>query len=262
MVYVRCLLRLAGGVALAGVLLSGAYGQEGIRVAADASLKGVMPELVAAFEGEGGETVRASFASSAYLSAEIAAGAPYTVFLAAGASGVERLVEAEVADNTGEVFAGARLVMYVRRGAPIRAGAGTAGLADALRGQRLGHVAMADPAVSEYGRRSRDILQAAGLWAEIRGHMRMADHVAHAARMVSGGPAQAALLPAPMAGGAEMGRHGRATQLPAGTHEPVALHAALLVDGDDHPAAAFRDFLRTERAQAVLERHGFLLPPL
>lgn len=259
---VRWLRRLVAGVMLTSMLVPGVHGQEGIRVAADASLKRVMPELIAAFEGEGGETVRASFASSAYLAAEIAAGAPYTVFLAAGDSGIERLVENDLLDATGEVFAGARLVTYVRQGAPIRIGDGVAGLADALRGQRLGDVAVADPATSEYGRRSRDILQAAGLWAELQDHLLLADHVAHAARMVAGGPAQMALLPAPVAGDAAMARRGQATELPADTHDPVPLRVVVLVDGDDHPAAAFRDFLRTEQAQAILEGQDFLLPPL
>lgn len=254
--------RLALAVALAGVSLSAvAETAPGIRVAAAASLKAVMPELVAAFESQGGAPVRASFDASGRLAGQIRAGAPYTLFLAAGAAPVERLVDAGVIDATGDPWARGGIAFAGRRGAPVRVDEALDGLRDAVAARRLGRVTIPDPGVSAYGRAARRALQQAGLWAGLGEHLHTARHAAAAVRAVRRGPAQAGFVPLALARSPGMERDVTVAPLAGALRVPVEHYAVALVGSSDSPTAAFRAFLAGDEAAAILERYGLETAP-
>lgn len=253
--------QLITGVLLLVLMSPGVRSQDELRIAADASLAYTMTDLAAAFERDGGAPVRVSLGSSAELGRQIAAGAPYTLFLSADQGVVEGLIEDGVLEGMGEVYARSSLALQMGRGAPVRAGAGLDGLAEALRGRRLGGVVMVDPAVSAHGRATRESLRGAGLWADVQDHLSFTRNAAQAARRVDGGPAQVAILPRPLTVRRAIESGGATAVIPAELHEPVEHVSVVLTGGDDSPAAAFQAFLQGEEGQAVLEEYGFVVPP-
>ena len=249
------------GIAVALAASSSASGQQRARVAADAAMQSVIPELVAAFEETQGGGVGVDLAAAGYMTERLVGGAPYDLALVAGDRVPDTLVAQEVSGNRGTVVARTRLALYVRRGSPITAGQGLEGLADALEGNRLGRVAMPRPAVSPHGRAARSALRQAGLWQPLVSRLAFAPSASAALRRASGGPAQAALVPLPLTQAGDLARHGSVNEVDPATYEPVTLRAVVLVEDDAHPAAAFAEFLQGDTAQEILSDYAFETPP-
>lgn len=256
--------RLRLAVAMVVVALAAAaqaQQQPVVRIATDAALGDAMTDLAAAFERNGGATVHVSLGNSRELGRQIAAGAPYTLFLTADQGVIEDLIEAAEVDDTGEVFARSALVLYVRRGAPMRAEGGLEGLGEAMERRRLGRVAMPDPSVSPHGRAARESLFEVGLWADLQAHLSLTRTAVQARRRVDGGPAQAAILPVSLTRRYAFDGGGDTVELPGELHAPVEYMSVVLEDADDSPAQAFHEFLLEGEGREILEHYGFALPP-
>lgn len=243
------------------VLLTPVQAQQRARVAADSAMQAVIPELVAAFEEAEGASVGVDMAAAGYMTERLVGGAPYDLALVAGERLPDTLVEQEVSGDRGTVVARTRLALYVRRGSPITAGEGLAGLAEALEGSRLGRVAMPRPAVSPHGRAARGALRQAGLWQPMVSRLAFAPSASAALRRATGGPAQAALVPLPLTQAGDLASHGSVTELDPASHDPVTLRAVVLIDDDARPAAAFAEFLQGDAAREILADHAFETPP-
>ncbi len=230
------------------------------RIATDAALGDAMTDLAAAFERNGGAPVHVSLANSRELGRQIAAGAPYNLFLSADQQVIEDLIEAGEVENPGEVFARSGLVLYVRRGAPMRAGDGLEGLGEAME-RRLGRVVMPDPAVSSHGRAARESLLEVGLWADLQTHLSLTRNAVQARRRVDGGPAQAAILPVSLTRRYAFDAGGDTIDLPGELHAAVEYFSVVLDDDDDSPAQAFQEFLLEGEGREILEHYGLDLPP-
>lgn len=255
-------IRLVVAVLLAALVTAvQAQQQPGVRIAADAALGDAMTDLAAAFEADGGAPVRVSLGNTRALGRQIAAGAPYTVFLSADQDVIDELVEAGELDDRGEVYARSGLALHVRRGAPVRAEDGLAGLGEAMERRRLGRVAMPDPALSPHGRAARESLRELGLWADLQDHISLTRNAVQARRRVDGGPAQAAILPVPLTRRYAFATGGDTVEVPGTLHRPVEHVSVVLEGGEDAPAQAFHAFLQDQEARDILEQYGMELPP-
>ena len=243
------------------VVAAHAQQQPVVRVAADAAMGDAMTDLAAAFERDGGAPVHVSLGNSRQLGRQIAAGAPYTLFLSADQGVIEDLIEAGEVEDLGELFARSGLVLHVRRGAPMRAEDGLEGLGEAMERRRLGRVVMPDPAVSSHGRAARESLLEAGLWADLQTHISLTRNAVQARRRVDGGPAQAAILPVTLTRRYAFDAGGDTAGVPGELHAPVEHFSLVLEDVDDSPAQEFQDFLLDGAGQEILEDYGFDLPP-
>lgn len=257
----RTLLVTALGL-IAVIASAAAVASDGVRVAAASSMQYAMKDLVATFERRHDARVRVTFGASGALAGQIRRGAPYGVFLAADERAIQRLAEDDVIDGEGDPYAVGGLSLFVRQGAPLRAANGLDGLAAALDGKRLGRVAIADPGAAPYGRAARDVLREIDLWSSMQEHVSVGENAARAARMAANGPAQAGLIPTALAGRRALQERGDAEPVPAELHDPI-IHRMVLLDGDgdDNPADAFYTFMLGDEAQAILQDHGFELPP-
>ena len=134
-------------------LVAAGAGEEPVRIAAAASLRPVLPALIDAYrespEGRG-EAIEAVYASSGKLYAQIRAGAPYDLYLAADERYPRRLAEAGLGAGAVEVYARGTLVCAARCD-DFPAGRSAEELADWLAG-RDGKIAVANGELAPYGR--------------------------------------------------------------------------------------------------------------
>lgn len=225
-------------------------------VSGAASMRDVLAETIAEYEGIGGERIDLNTASSGALLRQILAGAPVDVFVSASPREVARLVEAGLASPAAvRNIAGNRIVVVVPPGASSPASLGD------LEDPRFERIALGNPATVPAGRYAREALESASLWDRLADRFVLAENVRQVVEYVSRGDADAGLVYRTDAT-RFTDRLATGPEAAAGSHPAVVYQAVVLRDSR-HPEAAARlvAFLAGERGRAVLARHGFLPPP-
>ena len=217
---------LAGLLALAP---SSAWAAGGPLIAAASDLTGALPLIASRFRQAGGGPVRLTFGSSGALTRQIEAGAPFEVFLSADASLVQRLVRSGRAEGPGMDYGRGRLMLYARKGSPVRATGAGPELVRALR--------------------------ALGVWDLAEPRLVLGDSAAQAARFALTGGAEAGLVPLSLALTPELAGAGAHGRLDPALYAPLVQTAAVL-RGAGREARAFFAFLGSREARAVLRDFG------
>ncbi len=212
---------LVAGLSLLALGPGPARAERPLRVAVAANFEGPARAIAARFQESGGGPVQVVVGSTGKLAAQIAAGAPFDVFLAADRQRPARL------DGEGAVL---------RRGA-------------------FSHLAIANPRLAPYGRAARQVLERLGLWERLRGRIVQGESVAQAGQMVESGAADLGLVAA-----SQVLRPGRATQgsywrVPEVLYDPIEQEAVTVREGER--ARAFAAFLRGPEARAILRAWGY-----
>lgn len=249
----RGLRAVAAGILLGASLAWSAPARtETLQLAVASNFAEVTRALVPLFEAARGHRVRASFASTGTLYAQIVHGAPFEVFLAAD---VERPARAEAeglaVPGTRFTYARGRLVLWSARDGIFHDGEAY------VKSLAFAHLAIANPATAPYGRAARDVMEHLGLWKQVGARLLRGTSVAQAFQFVATGHAEVGFVAFSQvqvwqkAGGSLW-------EIPARYYAPIDQQAVLLEKGRESPAArAFLRFLRTPQARAVIARHGY-----
>lgn len=228
-----------------------------LQVAAAADLAVAMPALAEAFKASGGGDVVVNVGASGQLAAQLKAGAPYDVFLAANEGFVDDLTATGAcAAASKAVYARGRLALVSRAGLvpPVEA---VGELGDA----RLVKVGIANPAHAPYGQAARAALMAAGVWNTVEPRLVLGGNVRQTLHLVESGNVDAALVSHALVVHAVVGDGALAVRPVDEALFPPLLQA-FAVCGDDRvdDAAAFARFVLSPAGQAILARHGFAPP--
>ncbi|SFP28058.1 molybdate ABC transporter substrate-binding protein [Tranquillimonas alkanivorans] len=238
---------IAVALALQALPFRGTAGTVSVAVAAN-----VLPaieEMAETFARETDHGLRISSGSTGRLYAQIRAGAPYDVFLAADAERPERL-EGDGLVERRRTYALGRLALV-----------GPPGTLDdpaaALRGQRL---TVADPAVAPYGLAAMETLTALGLKPQdVR--LVTGESVGQTAMFVATGNAPYGFLARSLLPQVRAARDVDVWDVPPDHHAPIRQDAALLSRGASAEAAlAFWDWLQGDAARAILSSAGYEVP--
>lgn len=232
-----------------------------IRIAVAGNFAGCLQALAPAYEAASGDRLVSSSASTGKLFAQIRAGAPFDVFLAADAERPQRL-EAEGLAVPGSRFTYAvgRLVLW---GAGLDAAAPEDWLA-VLDGTGFAHLALANPRLAPYGRAAREALTAAGRWEALQPRLVLGENVGQTFQFAATGAAELGLVAWSQIRGQQ--RRGEAVGgrwwlVPAAGHAPIVQQAVLLTAAADTAAARrFLDYLCGPEARILLAEFGYDLP--
>jgi molybdate transport system substrate-binding protein len=224
-------------------------------LAAAASLRGVVPELIADFHAtHPGPVPIVSYGASGTLCSQVEAGAPVHAVLFAAQDPVDRLVAAGLADPASVVgLAGNQLVLVGNAESPdldLRS------LGALGPDQRL---VVGNPDFVPAGRYARALLDELGLWQRLGARLVYAGDVTRALAYVRRGEADLALVYATDA----IGQQGVRVLDRADWHSAPRPNvvAALTPLGTAHPSAgAFFDYVRSDAAAATFAGFGFSAP--
>ncbi len=227
-------------------------------VAAAADLRYAFEELGPAFERQAGVRLRFSFGSSGQLAAQIASGAPFDVFFSANEAFVERLARSgAVVAASVHLYAVGRLVLWVRRDAPVDPAQGLRALDDPW----VRFVAIAHPDHAPYGAAAREALMADGRWVRVRAKLVYGENVGHALQLVQTGNADVGLVALSLALAPPVAPHGRYWLIPQALHTPIRQAAAVTArSARQAEARAFLAFVTGPAGRPVMRRYGFVLP--
>ncbi|MBB4267151.1 molybdate ABC transporter substrate-binding protein [Roseospira visakhapatnamensis] len=219
-------------------------------VAVAANFTAAAREIGAAFTTATGHTATYSFGSTGKLYAQIANGAPYSVFLAADAARPAR------AEADGLAVAGSRFTYAVGR---LVLFSTDPGLVDdsgqVLKTGDVERLAIANPVTAPYGTAAIEVLRTMGVHDALAGRLVRGDSVSQTLQFVTTGNAplgfvalsQVITLPG-----------GSRWIVPTDLHAPLRQDAVLLTRGKNNSVArAFVAFLKSPEARAIIARYGY-----
>ena len=226
---------------------------EGIRVAAAANLRYVLPELAAGFEKQSGYQLAISYAASGTLTTQIQHGAPFDVFLSASPSYIERLVNAELTEGKPVNYAQAQLVLFASHHSSLNIQDGLLGLTQALKQGVLNKIAIANPRHAPYGKAAQTELEALGVWKKIQDHLLMAENASQAVQFALSSSVDAGFVPYGHVIQKNITSKGRFIVL-----DETLQQQAILVNGSSAVANNFLNYLQSQQAKIVFLKYGFL----
>jgi molybdate transport system substrate-binding protein len=234
--------------------------QPAIRIAAAADLRYALDELVGLFrQAHPGLTVSVSYGSSGNFYAQLLNGAPFDVFLSADLAYPRQLADRNLAVPHSEFTYGVgRLVVWVPAASAVDVE--RLGL-QALADRSIAHVAIANPAYAPYGRAAQAALQSAGVYEAVKERLVLGESVSQALQFVQSGAAAAGVVALSLALSPPVAAQGRYVTVspdlyPRMEQGGIVLRAAV----DPDAAMAFRAFMLSAPASAVLKRFGFYPP--
>ncbi len=226
-----------------------------VQVAVAANFIAPMQRIAAAFERDTGHRARLSSGSSGKLYAQIRNGAPFQVLLSADERTPARLEEEGLAvPGSRFTYVIGTLVLWSAR----------PGLVDE-RGEVLGkgrfnRLAVANPRLAPYGEAAIETLGRLGLLDGLRGKFVQGENIAQTYQFVATGNAALGFVAL-----SQVMREGKITAgsawiVPAELHAPIRQDAALLAAGRGNAAAAaLLDYLRGDKARAIVRGYGYSL---
>ena len=208
-------------------------------------------ELAVVFEARSGHQLTLSFASTGKLYAQIANGAPFEVLLAADTVRPAK-AEAEGLAVTGSQFTYARGKLVLCSLDPLLVDEAGAILHSP---QRFRKIAVANPLTAPYGAAAVQVMQALGVYDELKSKLVRGENIAQTYQFMITGNAELAFV----ASSQLAGDKGLSTwPVPEALHAPIKQDAVLLNRGADNVAARdFIGFLQSAEARAVIARYGY-----
>jgi molybdate transport system substrate-binding protein len=244
-------LRALTGLCL--TLLAGAALAGEVQVAVAANFGLPLAKIAAGFTAATGHVVKATSGSTGKFQAQIAAGAPFDVLLAADAETPRKLVAAGLAvAGSNFTYAVGRLVLWsAQPGVVDDQGA-------VLAAGRFAHLAIANPKVAPYGAAAMEVLKALGLAKTLAPKLVTGESIAQAHQFVATGNAElgfVALSQVVVPGKTPVGSH---WLVPPALHGPIRQDAVLLKAGAANPAAtALLAHLHSEPARRLIRDFGY-----
>lgn len=238
--------RVIRGTLLSTLLISTARADQ-VSVAVAANFAAVAEDLAPIFKAETGHDVVYSFGATGQLYTQISQGAPFAVLLAADDERPAKAV-AEGLGVDGSVFTYAigALALY---STSLDLSDGQA----VLSAGAFDKVAIADPGTAPYGRAATEAIAALGLTADISPKLVTGETISQTLHFVESGNAELGFVAASQVVGKP-----QVWLVPAELFEPIRQDAVLLKTGESNPAAvAFVDFLKSDKAVAVIKAAGY-----
>lgn len=220
-----------------------------VSVAVAANFTAAMQKITPLFEQETGHKLALAYGSTGRFYAQIKNGAPFQVLLAADDETPAKLEKEGLGVASSRMtYAVGRLVLWSKQ----------PGLVDkqgeVLKTEKFEKLALADPKLAPYGLAAMETLTQLGLIDQLKSKLVQGENIAQAYQFVSTQNAQLGFVALSQINPQE----GSAWVVPSHLHSPIRQDAIVLAKGKDAPAAtALLQFLRSEKARAIIRSHGY-----
>jgi molybdate transport system substrate-binding protein len=234
--------------------LTPAAAQEKVTVFAAASMKNALDNANKAWSAEAGKETTVSYAASSALAKQIESGAPADIFISADLDWMKYLSDKKlVKEDTRSSWLGNRIVLVAPKDnakpVDIKQGFDLAGLiAD-------GKLAMGAPDSVPAGKYGKAALEKLGVWSSVEKSVAGAESVRAALALVSRGEAPYGIVYATDAA-ADPGVAVVGT-FPEDSHPAIIYPIAILSESKSGDAAAYLDYLKSDKAASFFEKEGF-----
>jgi molybdate transport system substrate-binding protein len=225
-----------------------------IQVAVAANFSAAAQKIAAQFEHDTGHTVKLSFGATGKFYAQIEAGAPFDVLLAADQATPGKLVaEGKAVPATLHTYAIGKLVLWSAEPGLVDA------RGDVLKSDKWKHLSVADARLAPYGQAAKEALAALKLTDAVQSRLVTAESIGQALQFVQTGNAELGFVALgqvqPPDGSKAPGSMWR---VPDNLYSPIKQDAVVIAATQSGAtAAAFVDYLSSEKARVVIKAYGY-----
>lgn len=244
-------------IAAALLLVAGMAQADAVSVAVAANFSGPMKKISAEFEKTSGHKVALSFGSTGKFYAQVKAGAPFEVLLAADDETPSKMEQEGLAVKGSRfTYAIGKLVLWSAKEAIVD------GNGDILKRGSFEHLAVANPKLAPYGAAGVQTLQALGVYDAIAPKLVQGENIAQTYQFIVTGNALLGFVALSQVIGEDgKAKSGSAWIVPEKYYTPIRQDAVLLNKGKDKTAAVeLLKFLKTPDAARIIQSYGYGLP--
>jgi molybdate transport system substrate-binding protein len=241
-------------VALSFIPFALAAQADEIQVAVAANFSAAAQKIAAQFEHDTGNTVKLSFGATGKFYAQIEAGAPFDVLLAADQVTPGKLVtEGKAVPTTLHTYAIGKLVLW----------SADAGLVDArgdvLKSDKWKHLSVADAKLAPYGQAARETLAALKLTDAVQSRVVTAENIGQAYQFVQTGNAELGFVALGQVQPPDGSKPaGSMWLVPDNLYTPIRQDAVVIAATKVNKAATdFVDYLASDKARVVIKAYGY-----
>jgi molybdate transport system substrate-binding protein len=236
------------------LLAVGAHADE-VQVAVAANFTAPMQQISARFEKDTGHKAVLAFGATGKFYAQISNGAPFEVFLAADDATPAKLEKEMLAvSGTRYTYAIGKLVLWSAKEGYVDAKGAV------LKIGEFKHLALANPKTAPYGAAAALALTKLGLLESIRPKFVQGENIAQTHQFIATGNAELGFVALSQVFKDGKVTSGSAWIVPSNLYKPIRQDAVLLAKGRDKPAAiALVDYLKTDKARAIIKSYGYAL---
>lgn len=234
------------------VVYNSAYAEE-VYAAVAANFTSAMKSIVSQFEADTTHKVRVSYGSSGKIFAQIKNGAPFQVFLSADQ------VKPEVLEKDGYTVPDSRFTYAI---GSLALWSAKSDLVDehytALRTGNFNKVALANPKVAPYGAAAIEVLNALELKEATNAKWVQGENIAQTYQFVATGNADLGFVALSQITDKGHVTEGSTWIVPSDLYTPIRQDAVLLKRSEGSAGAiALIDYLRSEKARAIIHSYGY-----
>lgn len=248
--------------ALSGLLIGSAFGSPiacaaEVLVAVAANFTAPMQKISAEFEKDTGHKAVLAFGTVGKFYSEMKTGAPFEVLVSSDRETPDALVRDGLALGDARfTFAIGKLALWSASPEMVDS------KGEILLSGSFLHLALANPKLAVYGAAGLSVMKKLGVWEAIEPRVVTAENITQAYQFVASGAAELGFV----AFSQIVGPDGRITKgsvwmPPSDLYPRLAHDVILLAPGRDSAAAkALVDYLRSNKARAVILSYGYDLP--
>jgi molybdate transport system substrate-binding protein len=241
-------------VASFGAALAAAAAQAGeVSVAVAANFAVPLQRIAAGFAAATGHMVKSSPGATGKFHAQIVAGAPFEVLLAADDATPKKLVASgHAVPGTAFTYAVGRLVLWSAQPGLVD------GEGAVLASGRFDKLALAHPAVAPYGAAALQVLRARGLDQRLAPRIVTAQSIGQAFQFVATGNAEIGFVALSQVAAPGRPAPGSWWLVPQDLHAEIRQDAVLLKAGERNPAAAaLLAYLKSPAGRDIVRSFGY-----
>jgi len=224
-----------------------------IRIATAANMQFAMEALVTSFTAETAIACELIIGSSGKLTAQIIAGAPYDIFVAADMKYPNELFNRGYAVKPSKVYAHGTLVLWTldHRIVPSLS---------VLKSDVVPYIAIANPSIAPYGKAAIEVLKANGLYAEVKQKLVYGESIAQTNQFINSGAARIGFTAKSVVLAPRLRKKGNWISIPDSLHTKIDQGMVQIKrDTSADEAAAFYNFLTSEKAKVILRNFGYIV---
>ncbi|HQA11310.1 molybdate ABC transporter substrate-binding protein [Zoogloea sp.] len=224
-----------------------------VSVAVAANFSAPMQKIAADFEKATGHKAQLVFGSTGKFYAQIKAGAPFQMLLAADDETPARLVkEGDGVAGSRFTYAIGKLVLWSPKPGYVD------DKGEVLKTGSFAHLAIANPKLAPYGLAATETMQALGLSSALQSRLVTAESISQALQFVVSGNAELGFIAY-----SQIHKDGRLINgsywiVPSKYHSPIRQDLVVLEKGQGSAAvAALAGYLKSDAAKAVIKSYGY-----
>lgn len=248
----RNMKRILGFLLASSAFVLSAQADE-IHVAVAANFTAPMKKIAQSFEQETGHKVLLSFGATGSFYAQIKNGAPFEILLAADDQTPEKMEKEDLAvAGSHFTYATGRLVLWSK----------TPGLVDdkgaVLKGGKFERLAIANPKLAPYGAAAVETMTMMGVLQDLQSRLVQGESIGQTYQFVASENAQLGFVALSQVYSEGKFASGSVWVVPTSLHAPLRQDAVLLKKGQGNaPAVSLLNYLRSEKAKAVILSYGY-----